>query len=59
MTPDEKITTMTKAINDAIYVMEHDFESNKGDIARALLGLKNSVANERVSPASVPAAKTL
>ncbi|MBI3803212.1 MAG: hypothetical protein HY282_05555 [Nitrospirae bacterium] len=49
---------MTKAINQAIHVMEHDFESSKGDVARALLGLKNSVAKEPATSTSASDAKT-
>lgn len=58
MTADEKIAMMTKAINQAIHVMEHDFESSKGDVARALLGLKNSVAKEPATSTSASDAKT-
>jgi hypothetical protein len=44
MTPEEKITAMTKAINEAIKVMEHPFESTRDDVARAVQGLKNAIA---------------
>jgi len=59
MTPDEKIDKMTKAINGAIHVMEHPFESTKEDVARAVLALKNSIAREIVVPSVAPAAKSL
>ncbi|MFY9269634.1 MAG: hypothetical protein WAO55_07800 [Candidatus Manganitrophaceae bacterium] len=46
MTPEEKIAIMTKAINEAIRVMEHAFESSPETVAKALKGLKNSVADQ-------------
>ncbi len=46
MTQEEKIATMTKAINQAIYVMEHAFESSPETVAKALLELKKSVAGQ-------------
>ena len=57
MTPEEKIANMTRAINGAIYVMEHSFESTKEDVARACAALKNSIAKDTVAPAATPTVK--
>lgn len=54
MTPEERIVIMTKAMNEAIHVMEHRFESTKEDVARAVQGLRNSMAKE---PLAAPAKK--
>jgi hypothetical protein len=43
MTPEEKITTMTKAINQAIKVMGDRFGSTEDDVARAIQALKISM----------------
>lgn len=51
MTQEEKIAIMTKAINQAIYVMEHAFESSPETVAKALLGLKNSLAEQPAAKA--------
>lgn len=42
MTPEERITNMTKAINQAIKVMGDRFGSTEEDVARAIQGLKAS-----------------
>lgn len=55
MTPEEKIAIMTKAINAAIKVMEHPFESTQGDVARVVEGLRNSLLKEPLTPATKPA----
>lgn len=44
MKPEEKIAIMTKAITQAIHVMEHAFESSPETVAKALQGLKLSIA---------------
>lgn len=43
MTPEERITNMTKAINQAIKVMGDRFGSTEEDVARAIQGLKMSM----------------
>jgi len=43
MTPEERITNMTKAINQAIKVMGDRFGSTEEDVARAIQGLKASM----------------
>ena len=43
MTPEERITNMTKAINQAIKVMGDRFGSTEEDVARAIQGLKASI----------------
>ena len=43
MTPEERITSMTKAINQAIKVMGDRFGSTEEDVARAIQGLKASM----------------
>jgi hypothetical protein len=43
MTPEEQITKMTKAINQAIKVMSDRFGSTEADVARAIQDLKESM----------------
>ncbi len=43
MTSEERITTMTKAITQAIKVMGDRFGSTDGDVARAIEALKVSL----------------
>jgi hypothetical protein len=43
MTPEEQVTKMTKAINQAIKVMGDRFGSTEQDVARAILELKASM----------------
>jgi hypothetical protein len=43
MTPEERITNMTKAINQAIKVMGDRFGSTEEDVTRAIQALKLSV----------------
>jgi hypothetical protein len=43
MTPEEQITSMTKAINQAIKVMGDRFGSTEADVTRAIQGLKESM----------------
>ncbi len=43
MTPEERITNMTKAINQAIKVMGDRFGSTEEDVARAIQALKVSI----------------
>jgi hypothetical protein len=51
MKPEEKIAIMTKAINEAIHVMEHAFESSPQTVAKALQGLKNSIDPQKTAKA--------
>jgi hypothetical protein len=51
MKPEEKIVIMTAAINEAIKVMEHAFESSPQTVAKALLGLKNSITEQKAAKA--------
>lgn len=44
MTPEERITNMTKAINQAVKVMGDRFGSTEEDVARAIQALKASLA---------------
>jgi hypothetical protein len=55
MTPEERMTNMTKAINQAIKVMGDRFGSTEEDVARAIAALKVSM---QVAPQenSAPAA---
>ena len=46
MTPEERITKMTKAINEAIKVMADRFGSTEGDVTKAIQSLKESLKNE-------------
>ena len=43
MTPEEQITKMKKAINQAIKVMGDRFGSTEGDVERAINELKASI----------------
>lgn len=43
MTPEEQITKMTKAINQAIKVMNDRFGSTETDVAKAIQDLKDSM----------------
>lgn len=43
MTPEERITNMTKAINQAIKVMGDRFGSTEEDVTRAIQTLKASM----------------
>ncbi|MBI4001873.1 MAG: hypothetical protein HY348_08825 [Nitrospira defluvii] len=43
MTPEERIASMTKAINQAIKVMGDRFGSTEEDVARAIQALKVSM----------------
>lgn len=52
MTPEEQITKMTKAINQAIKVMGDRFGSTEADVARAIQDLKESMQK---SPSAQPA----
>ncbi len=49
MTPEEQIKKMTKAINQAIKVMEDRFGSTEGDVARAIQELKASMQTSTAS----------
>jgi hypothetical protein len=54
MTPEERITNMTKAINLAIKVMGDRFGSTEEDVVRAIQALKVSMqtaSQEKVRPA--------
>lgn len=50
MTPEEQITKMKKAINQAIKVMGDRFGSTEGDVERAIDELKASM---QTAPAAV------
>jgi len=52
MTPEEQITKMTKAINQAIKVMGDRFGSTETDVAKAIQDLKESMQK---SPSVKPA----
>ena len=52
MTPEERISNMTKAINQAIKVMGDRFGSTEEDVARAIAALKVSM---QVAPQEKPA----
>lgn len=57
MTPEEKIASMTKAINQAIKVMGDRFGSTEMDVARAIEALKLSMQTaSQEKPVSVGAA---
>ena len=43
MTPEERIASMTKAINQAIKVMGDRFGSTEEDVARTIQALKLSI----------------
>jgi len=51
MTPEEQITKMTKAINQAIKVMSDRFGSTETDVAKAIQELKESMQK---SPSAQP-----
>jgi hypothetical protein len=55
MTPEEQITKMTKAINQAIKVMGDRFGSTETDVARAIQDLKESMQK---APLAQPAPTT-
>jgi hypothetical protein len=55
MTPEQQITKMTKAINQAIKVMSDRFGSTETDVAKAIQELKESMQK---SPAAQPAPST-
>jgi hypothetical protein len=54
MTPEEQITKMTKAINQAIKVMGDRFGSTETDVAKAIQELKESMQK---APSAQPAPK--
>lgn len=57
MTSDERIASMTKAINQAIKVMGDRFGSTDEDVARAIQGLKLSMQatpQEKPVPVGAP-----
>jgi len=55
MTPEQQITKMTKAINQAIKVMSDRFGSTETDVAKAIQELKESMQK---APAAQPAPST-
>ncbi|HET7058938.1 MAG TPA: hypothetical protein VFI05_09400 [Nitrospiraceae bacterium] len=55
MTPEQQITKMTKAINQAIKVMSDRFGSTETDVAKAIQELKESMQK---SPSAQPAPST-
>lgn len=57
MTPEEQITKMTKAINQAIKVMGDRFGSTETDVAKAIQDLKESM-QKSPSGTMAPAPKT-
>jgi hypothetical protein len=57
MTPEEQITKMTKAINQAIKVMGDRFGSTEADVARAMQDLKESM-QKSPSVQTAPPTKT-
>jgi len=54
MTPEEQITKMTKAINQAIKVMADTFGSTPGDMTRAIQTLKESLPQPAAAPKPMP-----
>ena len=50
MMPEEQISKMTKAINQAIKVMADRFGSTEGDVTKAIQGLKESMQKEVLAP---------
>jgi hypothetical protein len=54
MTPEEQITNMTKAINQAIKVMSDRFGSTEADVARAIQGLKESMQKSPAAQTAPP-----
>lgn len=57
MTPEEQVTKMTKAINQAIKVMSDRFGSTEADVARSIQDLKESM-QKSPSGQTTPATKT-
>ncbi|MBA3753501.1 MAG: hypothetical protein H0X01_05065 [Nitrospira sp.] len=57
MTPEEQMTKMTKAINQAIKVMGDRFGSTEADVARAIQDLKESI-QKSPSPQAAPPTQT-
>jgi hypothetical protein len=58
MTPEEQITKMTKAINQAIKVMGDRFGSTETDVAKAIQDLKESMQKTpsvKPAPSAQPA----
>jgi hypothetical protein len=51
MSPEEQISKMTKAINQAIKVMADRFGSTENDVTKAIQGLKESMQKEALPPA--------
>ena len=49
MTPEEQITKMKKAINQALKVMGDRFGSTEGDVERTIDELKASLLTDRKS----------
>ena len=56
MTPEEQIKNMTKAINQAIKVMEDRFGSTEADVARAIQELKASMQKSSSTASAAAAA---
>lgn len=54
MTPEEQITKMKKAINQAIKVMGDRFGSTEGDVERAIDELKVSMLTAPATAAQPP-----
>jgi hypothetical protein len=59
MTPEEQVTTMKKAITQAIKVMGDRFGSTEGDVARAIQELKTSMQIPSKGGSTVVAAVTV
>ncbi len=57
MTPEEQIVKMTKAIRQAIKVMEDRFGSTESDVAKAVEGLKESMQKSSEKPPEKPSEK--
>lgn len=58
MTPEERIASMTKAINQAIKVMGDRFGSTEEDVARTIQALKASMQTaqqEKIQPIAAAA----
>jgi hypothetical protein len=58
MTPEEQITKMKKAINQAIKVMGDRFGSTEGDVERAIDELKASILTAPAAVAQPPQSTT-
>ena len=54
MTPEEQITKMKKAINQALKVMGDKFGSTEGDVERAIDELKASMLTAPAAAAQPP-----